>query len=121
MAETYAEYRYFASEALDQRYRDPRLGRRAGTGRDDDLFRSPRRDLLERDRIVAIHIHVGTQFAEVLDEVVGEAVVVVDHQDHGAPGHWSMRTRTQYRTNFSRRIGVPSRFGIRPWDGPAGS
>ena len=44
----------------------------------------PRRHLFQRDRIVAVHVHVRAQLAEVLDEVVGEAVVVVDQQQHVA-------------------------------------
>jgi hypothetical protein len=36
------------------------------------------------DLVVAMHAHVLAQFAEILDEVVGEGVVVVDHQEHGA-------------------------------------
>ena len=31
--------------------------------------------------VVAAHLHLGAQLPEVLDEVVGEAVVVVDHDD----------------------------------------
>jgi predicted Zn-dependent protease len=34
------------------------------------------------DFVVAKHPHVFTQFGEVLHQVVGEAVVVVDHQQH---------------------------------------
>jgi hypothetical protein len=40
-------------------------------------------DLLDADLVVAEHPHVGAELAEILHEVVGEAVVVVDHQQHG--------------------------------------
>src|SRR5207237_10655491 len=39
-------------------------------------------DFLERDGIVAHHLDVGTQLAQVLNEVVGERVVVIDDEDH---------------------------------------
>ena len=39
---------------------------------------------VERDRVVAMHVDVGAELAQILDEVPGEAVVVVDHQQHGA-------------------------------------
>ena len=37
------------------------------------------------ERVVAMDMHVRAELAQVLDEVVGEAVVVVDHQEHRAP------------------------------------
>src|ERR1044071_2218956 len=90
MAQTDAEDRYLAREALDERHADARFGRCAGPRRDDDSVRLPRRDLAERERVVAIHAHVRTQLAQVLHQVVGEAVVVVDHQQHGGPyASWS--------------------------------
>ncbi len=36
----------------------------------------------DRDLVVAMHDHVRPQPAEVVDEVEGEAVVVVDQDDH---------------------------------------
>ena len=41
-----------------------------------------RLDLLERDLVVAEHHHLLLELAEVLHEVVGERIVVVDHQQH---------------------------------------
>ena len=38
---------------------------------------------LDGDRVVAVDAHVLAELAEVLHEVVGERVVVVDHQHHG--------------------------------------
>ena len=40
-------------------------------------------DLVHRQLVVAHHLHLGAQRLQVLHEVVGEAVVVVDHQQHG--------------------------------------
>ena len=41
-------------------------------------------DSVKRDLVVALHHDLGAELAEVLDEVVGEAVVVVDDEDHAA-------------------------------------
>ena len=41
-----------------------------------------RLDALERDLVVAEHAHVLAELAEILHQVEGEAVVVVDHQQH---------------------------------------
>ena len=38
--------------------------------------------LVRRDRVVPEHAHLGAELLEEVDEVVGEAVVVVDHQEH---------------------------------------
>ena len=71
-------------EALDQRRprRRPRCGVH-GPGRDDDAVgrAAPR----SRRRVIASLRRTSTsapELAEVLDEVVGERVVVVDHQEH---------------------------------------
>ena len=39
-------------------------------------------DLVDVDRVVAAHDQVRPQLAQVLDEVVGERVVVVDDEEH---------------------------------------
>src|SRR5947208_5513588 len=70
-----------AREALDERHRDARLARRAWPGRDHDAVGAERRHLLQRDGIVAPHVDLGAELAQVLDEVVGEGVVVVDHEE----------------------------------------
>ena len=37
---------------------------------------------LERHGVVAHHLHLGAQLAQVLHEVVGERIVVIDDEDH---------------------------------------
>ena len=56
-------------------------GTRAG-GNDDPL-RLHRFYLADRDFIVASHLNRGTKLTQVLDEVVSERVVIVEHEDHG--------------------------------------
>ena len=100
VAKAYAEDRYLPGEALNQRHANAGLVRRAGTRRDDDRLRFPRRDFCERNRIVAMDVHIRTELAQILDEVVGEAVVVVDHQKHGGPVVWLAGSRS---ANFASR------------------
>src|SRR6185503_580724 len=40
-------------------------------------------DPSDRDLVVAAHNHVSAQFSQVLDEVVGKRVVIVEDKDHG--------------------------------------
>jgi hypothetical protein len=61
---------------------DARLGRRTRPGRQHQLPRLQRRDPFQRDLVVAEHPHLGAELTEVLHQVEGEAVVVVDHQQH---------------------------------------
>src|SRR6202171_876802 len=63
--------------------------RGAGDGRKHDAFGVHRRDLSDGDFVVAANLHLGAQFAKVLDEVVSERIVVIEDEDHKfivAPG-----------------------------------
>src|SRR6185369_5547323 len=74
---------------LDRPDRDPGIVRVARTGRDDDATQARRRvvghlgDGTDLDGVVADDMHLGPGRLECLHEVEGEAVVVVDDEDHG--------------------------------------
>jgi hypothetical protein len=68
--------------SLDRGQRDAGLGGRTRAGGDDQIIGLQRGDFVERDRVVAENLDLLTELAKVLDEVVGEAVVIVDHQQH---------------------------------------
>jgi hypothetical protein len=52
--------------------------------RDQEAVGAARQRLGRADLAAAHHLHLGPEFAQVSDEVPGEAVVIVDDQDHGA-------------------------------------
>src|SRR5205085_8572893 len=82
VAETHAERRDPGlRHALDGLERDARNIRRAGAGRDDAPLKAAGEQLIDCRAIVAHRVHVGPQLSEVLHEVVGERVVVVDDED----------------------------------------
>ena len=88
VAQAHAQNWQLAGKVLNGRHRNARLGGRAGAGRDHEAIElpgvEPRLDLSHSDFVVAKHLHLRAEFAEILDDVVGEAVVVVDHQEfHG--------------------------------------
>src|SRR5712692_3926162 len=83
--ETDAENRRGRVEASDQTERDARAVRIARPRGDDDALGLESLHLVERDLVVARHVHAGAQLAHVLDEVVGERVVVVQHENHDLP------------------------------------
>ena len=53
-----------------------------GPGGDDDSLRRELFDFGNGDLVVAHDMEVRPQLAEILDEVVGEAVVVIEDEDH---------------------------------------
>src|SRR5262245_45319575 len=80
--EAHPQDRHLARERQDRRLADPGVARLAGPGRDHEPVERLRRQRLDRDRVVAVHLELGPQRPQVLDEVVGERIVVVDDGDH---------------------------------------
>ncbi|MNN56461.1 hypothetical protein D3C81_1713950 [compost metagenome] len=80
MSEADAEDRQLACKLLQDRNRHAGFMRRARTGRNADALRIQRGDLFQCDLVITYGVHVFAQFAEVLHQVVGERVVVIDHQ-----------------------------------------
>ena len=71
-----------ARELLDQLETDARFGRRLGTGRDHNALGRQALDFVERRPVISADLDFRAQLAQILDQVVGERVVVVDDQDH---------------------------------------
>ena len=82
VSEADAENRDSAAEVHNRIAADPCFGRSARAGRDANLFRSERLDFPDSDFVIAFDEKFGAEFAEVLDEVVGERVVVIDDENH---------------------------------------
>ena len=80
MAETDAEHRDGAAKLPNQLDADSRLLGNARSGRHHDRGGLTARDLGDRQRVVAFDGHDCAELAQVLDEVEGERVVVVDDE-----------------------------------------
>src|SRR5688572_7388208 len=93
MTETDAEQRRPRTESLDHVRRDAGILGTTGPGRDHDLIRGHHLDLAERHLIVAAHAHLRAELAEVLHEVVGKRIVVVDDEHHYNPACASSSAR----------------------------
>jgi hypothetical protein len=65
-------------QCLDQRIANASLVGRAGTGRDDDVGRRERIGLVNGDIVIATYHDVDTELRQILVEVVGKAIVVID-------------------------------------------
>ena len=83
--------------------RDARLVRRARPGRDDHAVRAAREQRVRRLDVVAHDLELGPELAQVLDEVVGERVVVVDRRGR-SHGHASCRVASSIARATARAL-----------------
>src|SRR5262249_37104435 len=82
MPEAHAQDRDPACIFLYRRHRHARFVGGTGSRRNHHTSRAHRPDLGNADLIVANHLHLGAQFAQILHQIPGEGIVVVDHQYH---------------------------------------
>ena len=87
VAEAHAEHGHAAfAERADGLVRDAGvLGTARARATTSTASGVERVELRERERVVAMHDRLGAELAQVLDEVVDERVVVVDHEHTGRP------------------------------------
>ena len=83
MAQAHAQDRHVAGGLFDHLQADAGLVGGAGAGRQHDAFRLHRQRLGGRDLVIADHVHLRAQLAQIMEEVVGEAVIVIDQKKHG--------------------------------------
>ena len=79
VTEADAQDRDLAAEGADRIVGDAGIIWSSRPGRDHDAVEP--RQLVDRDLVVAEHGRLGAELRHVLDEVVGERVVVVDHRN----------------------------------------
>ena len=82
VAQTHAKDGNLAGKALDGGHRHTGFQRRARAGGNHQVLRRQAGDIVQADFVVTEHLHILPQFAEVLHQVVGEGVIIVDHQQH---------------------------------------
>jgi len=93
------------TELPDHITTDPRLVRRAGSGRNTDPLGIQRSDFIQRDLVVPPHERFDPQLAEILDEVVGKRVVVIYDEKHrdGSMSESSLRRQVIIFGGLSER------------------
>jgi hypothetical protein len=75
-------------EGADEIVRKTRFFRRTRTGRNQHPLGFQREGGFDGDLVVAMDLHLHVHLAQILDEVVGEGIVVVDDQQHGRKRAW---------------------------------
>ena len=101
VAEAYAEDRHARLRRSITATDTPASVRRARAGRNHDPLRREPFDLVDRQRVVALHPHLRAQRLQILHEVEGEAVVVADHQSMMlASQRWPAADESRTCSNF---------------------
>src|SRR4051812_11492573 len=77
MPQTDAENRNLAAKPSNHLVGQPTLPRRAWPRRNQNPFRLQLLDAIERDFVIAMHLHRDVHLPQVLHQVVSERVVVV--------------------------------------------
>ncbi len=121
MTEAHAEDRHHRSGTGDQLQADAGTIRIARAGRQHDGLGAFRQHLVHGDLVVAVHLRARAQFPKEMNEIVGEAVVVIDQGQHGLvlrlgrsarQVSWELR-RTVTRPQPARNsLGVRNRFRL---------
>ena len=82
VSQAHAQDRPLPGKVLDQVNADARLLRRAGSGRNQDVAGTHPLDFLRRDLVIAADLHLLSQLAQILDQVVSEGIVIVEDEYH---------------------------------------
>ena len=98
MAETNAKQRHLVASGADQLEANARFARSARAGREHDRVGARSEYVLDGGLVVTAHIDLRAESAEVMNQVPGEAIVIVDQRDarHGLPSRradvlWGLR------------------------------
>ena len=59
-------------------------------------------DVVDGARVVAHDAQLGAQLAEILDEVVGERIVVIDDENHVSQARWAISSARSSARALSR-------------------
>ena len=84
VSKAHAKHWYFPGKITDQIDAYPGILRGAWPGRNYDSLRAKRINLRNLDLVIPPHLDLRTQFAQVLNEVIGERIVVIENEDHGS-------------------------------------
>src|SRR6266571_6652441 len=82
MAETHTKYRPGLVKESNNVFRDPGIGRHPRSRGDHDPLGFQALDLFQCDLVVPEYAQFFTQLAEILHEVVGEGIVIIDNDNH---------------------------------------
>src|SRR5579872_6681506 len=100
VSEAHSQHWNLTGEMADQLDADSCLMRRTRAGRDHNSLRTQAFDLADGHLIVAANLDLGSQLADVLHQVVGERIVVVEYKNHAG------RSCYQLTPDWTLKVGV---------------
>ena len=83
MAQAHPQNRDPAIGLANQIETDPGLVGVAGPRRQHDGLRAHGQRVAHADAVIALDTHLRAQFPQIVEQVVGEAVIIIDQQKHG--------------------------------------
>jgi hypothetical protein len=96
MSEANAQQWSLAGKVADQRDADPGFVRSARSRRDDNSLWLHCFDFVDRDLIVSADLDVFPQLSQILDQVVGERIVIIEDEDHVAAPDYESTPKKQW-------------------------
>src|SRR5438132_1226036 len=81
--EAHAQDRELPGQRFHEGHEDPGIGRRTGARREDCGAGLQGQHVRDAERVVAVNDGLRAQLTQILDQVVCERVVVVEHEQHG--------------------------------------
>ena len=85
MSQAHSQDWNFSCEALDERHADSGFFRRTRAGRNHNAFRPQILNLVQSYLVIAADFQILPHLAEILRQVVGKRIVVVEQQNHFCP------------------------------------
>ena len=92
VAQTHTQERALPDRVRNECVGNTGIGRGSGPGADEHTIGVQRIDAVDVDVVISPYYRACAELAQVLDEVVDERVVVIDHQD-GCHGCFTLATR----------------------------
>src|SRR5208337_3943759 len=83
MSQEHAKNGDLPCEVADQIDADAGILRSAGARRKYDTLRLQGLDIGDRELVVTANLNLGAEFPEILNQVIGKGIVVVENKDHG--------------------------------------
>ena len=78
MSQTHAQHRNLAVEVADRLHGDAGIFRVSRSRREDQCLRMQNFDLLNGDLVVADYLNVTVQFTDILIQIIGERIIVIN-------------------------------------------
>ena len=85
MSETYSQNRYFPAKLGNGIYDNAGIFRTPRARRYNDSGWGQLLDLVQSYGVIAVYFQLLPHFSEILDEIEGKRIIIIDNQNHQSP------------------------------------